>query len=318
LSDSFNAGQQHTLGFEIAISGNGLHSGLPAEMKLIPAAPGFGVQFCRVDLPGRPLIKADCDLVTDTFRATTLTDNGASVSAVEHILAALAGLGVDNCLIETDAVEIPSIDGSCDVFVELILGAGIPEQPASKTWYTLDTHIRSENKEKNTALEAFPDTEYSLSTEIDFKNPILGIQTAAIRGMRGFQQEVAPCRTFCFVHELDMLLENQLIKGDIVKKAILVLDRPVSHQQLQDLAREFGVDKFGVKNDSYLDNLELRFDNEIARHKLLDMIGDLSLVGFPIKAHIKGYRQGHASNNEFARKVKSYIKKNKLALQTAR
>jgi UDP-3-O-[3-hydroxymyristoyl] N-acetylglucosamine deacetylase/3-hydroxyacyl-[acyl-carrier-protein] dehydratase len=282
-------------------------------MKLIPAQPGFGVQFCRVDLPGRPQIKADCDLVIDTFRATTLGDKGARVSAVEHILAALAGLRVDNCLIEINGVEIPSIDGSCDVFVDLILQAGIKEQAAVKTWYTLDTHIRYENKEKNTALEAVPDSEYVLSTTIDFKNPVLGIQTAAIKGMREFAQEIAPSRTFCYVHELEMLLKNRLIMGDIVRKAILVLDQPATDQELQNLARQFGVHKFTVKNDAYLDNLDLRFTNEIARHKLLDMIGDLSLVGIPLKAHIKGYRQGHAANNEFARKVKKYIKSQKLA-----
>jgi UDP-3-O-[3-hydroxymyristoyl] N-acetylglucosamine deacetylase / 3-hydroxyacyl-[acyl-carrier-protein] dehydratase len=317
LNPLFNPERQHTLALEVNLSGYGLHTGVFAHMSLIPAAPGFGFQFRRIDLAGKPYIKADCDLVTDTFRNTTLSSANAKVSAVEHILAALVGMGIDNCLIEIDSQEIPSVDGSCDFFVKMIKKAGVLEQDEVKIWYAIDTPILYENSEKNILIEAFPAPEYSIATKIDFSNPRLGLQTASISSMKGFEQEIAPCRTFCYVHELEMLLSNNLIKGDILHKAILVMDKPVDQEHLAILAQKFGVEKFSIRNETYLDNLDLRFSNEIARHKLLDMIGDLSLIGFPIKAQIKGYRQGHASNNEFARRVKRHINKMQMAAVSA-
>jgi len=284
-------------------------------MMLIPSSPGFGYQFRRVDLPGKPFIKADCDLVADTFRGTTLNSLGAKVSTIEHILSALVGMGIDNCLIEINQQEIPIIDGSCKGFVNLIELAGITEQDAEKTWYSIDEAILYHNAEKNVRIEAFPDPEYRLSTRIDFKNPRLGIQTATIKNISEFKKEIAPCRTYCFVHELEMLLENNLIKGDVIENAILILDKPVSGEQMRKLAERFNLQNFEVVQGSYLNNLELHFENEIARHKLMDMIGDFSLIGYPIKANIMGSRSGHSNNIEFAKLVKHYIRRKKLVYE---
>ncbi len=307
----FNQDKQHTLTNPISISGTGLHTGILVDMVLNPANPGFGFQFKRVDLPGEPVIKADCDLVTDTSRGTTLEDKGAKVSTVEHILAALVGMGVDNCLIEINGPEIPIMDGSSQPFIEAIDKAGIEEQEAAKQWYTIDTNISFYDEGKRVEMMAMPSVEYKLTTLIDFNSPVLGTQHAGLKNIRDFKNEIAPCRTFCFLHELEALLANNLIKGGDINNAIVVVDKPVTEEEMGRLAGIFKKDKIEVKSEGYLNNLELRFPNEPARHKLLDVVGDLALIGFPIKAHIIANRPGHHSNVEFARLIKQYIKKNK-------
>jgi UDP-3-O-[3-hydroxymyristoyl] N-acetylglucosamine deacetylase/3-hydroxyacyl-[acyl-carrier-protein] dehydratase len=308
---NFNADLQHTLKTAISISGTGLHTGINVDMTLNPANPGFGIQFKRIDLPGQPLIKADCDLVTDTSRGTTLEDNGAKVSTVEHVLAALVGMGVDNCLIEINGPETPIIDGSSEPFVEIIEEAGVFEQEAAKNWYTIDTNITYCNEEKRVELVAMPAVEYKITTLIDFNSPVLGTQHAGLKSIRDFKTEIAPCRTFCFLHELEMLLDNNLIKGGDINNAIVVVDKPVTAKEMARLATVFQKENIEVMSEGYLNNLQLRFPNEPARHKLLDVVGDLALIGYPIKAHIIANRPGHFSNVEFAKKVKQYIKKNK-------
>ena len=307
----FNQDKQHTLTNPISISGTGLHTGILVDMVLNPANPGFGFQFKRVDLPGEPVIKADCDLVTDTSRGTTLEDKGAKVSTVEHILAALVGMGVDNCLIEINGPEIPIMDGSSQPFIEAIDKAGIEEQEAAKQWYTIDTNISFYDEGKRVEMMAMPSVEYKLTTLIDFNSPVLGTQHAGLKNIRDFKTEIAPCRTFCFLHELEALLANNLIKGGDINNAIVVVDQPVTEEEMGRLAGIYKKDKIEVKSEGYLNNLELRFPNEPARHKLLDVVGDLALIGFPIKAHIIANRPGHHSNVEFARLIKQYIKKNK-------
>ena len=307
----FNPDQQHTLSQEISISGTGLHTGIMVDMTLKPANPGFGIQFQRIDLPGQPVIQADCDLVVDTSRGTTLEENGARVSTVEHILAALVGSGVDNCLIEINGPEIPIIDGSSAPFIEIIEEAGIAEQEAAKSWYTIDTNITYYNEEKRVELVAMPAMEYKITTLIDFNSPVLGTQHAKLTSMKDFKSEIAPCRTFCFLHELETLLDHNLIKGGDINNAIVVVDKPVTDEEMARLARVFKKERIEVKSEGYLNNLELRFPNEPARHKLLDVVGDLALIGYPIKAHIIANRPGHFSNVAFARKVKQYIRKNK-------
>ena len=307
----FNQDKQHTLTSPISISGTGLHTGILVDMVLNPANTGFGFQFKRVDLPGEPVIKADCDLVTDTSRGTTLEDKGAKVSTVEHILAALVGMGVDNCLIEINGPEIPIMDGSSQPFIEAIDKAGIEEQEAAKQWYTIDTNISFYDEGKRVEMMAMPSVEYKLTTLIDFNSPVLGTQHAGLKNIRDFKTEIAPCRTFCFLHELEALLANNLIKGGDINNAIVVVDKPVTEEEMGRLAGIFKKDKIEVKSEGYLNNLELRFPNEPARHKLLDVVGDLALIGFPIKAHIIANRPGHHSNVEFARLIKQYIKKNK-------
>jgi UDP-3-O-[3-hydroxymyristoyl] N-acetylglucosamine deacetylase/3-hydroxyacyl-[acyl-carrier-protein] dehydratase len=308
-----NSDKQHTLGSAVSISGTGLHTGINVDMTLKPANAGFGFQFQRVDVPGQPLIKADCDLVTDTSRGTTLEDKGVKISTVEHILAALVGMGVDNCLIELNGPEIPIIDGSSEPFVEIIEDAGVVEQDAAKVWYTLDTNLTHYDERKRVEMVVLPATDYKITTLIDFNSPVLGTQHASLKSMREFKSEISPCRTFCFLHELEALLDNNLIKGGDLNNAIVVVDKPVTKDEMTRLAKAFGRETIDVKSEGYLDNLELRYPNEPARHKLLDVIGDLALVGFAIKGHIIAHRPGHSSNVEFAKKIKNYIKKNKNA-----
>ena len=307
----FNPDKQHTLGAAVGISGTGLHTGINVDMTLKPANPGFGYQFQRIDMPGQPVIKADCDLVTDVSRGTTIEDNGARVSTVEHVLAALVGMGVDNCLIEINGPETPIIDGSSTPFVEIIEEAGVVEQDAAKAWYTIDTNITHYDEVKRVEMVAMPAMEYKITTLIDFNSPVLGTQHAGLKSMGDFKTEIAPCRTFCFLHELELLLEHNLIKGGNINNAIVVVDRPITPEEMSRLAKAFGRDKIEVKSEGYLNNLELRFPNEPARHKLLDVVGDLALIGFPIKGHIIANRPGHSTNVDFARKIKQYIKKNK-------
>ena len=295
----------------ISISGTGLHTGINVTMTLNPANPGFGYQFQRTDLPGQPVIKADCDLVTDTSRGTTLEENGAKVSTVEHVLAALVGMGIDNCLIEISGPEMPIMDGSSEPFVEIIEEAGITEQEASKSWYTIDTNITHYDEKKRVEMVAMPSVDYKITTLIDFNSPVLGTQHAGLKSMIDFKAEIAPCRTFCFLHELEMLLDNNLVKGGDINNAIVVVDKPVTEEEMLRLAKAFKRDKIEVKSEGYLNNLELRFPNEPARHKLLDVVGDLALIGYPIKSHIIANRPGHSTNVDFAKKIKQYIKKNK-------
>lgn len=311
MDSNFNPDKQHTLGSPVSISGTGLHTGINADMTLKPANPGFGFQFQRIDLPGQPIIKADCDLVTDTSRGTTLEENGAKVSTVEHVLAALVGMGIDNCLIEVNGPEMPIIDGSSQPFVEIIEEVGVVEQDAAKAWYSIDTNITHYDEQKRVEMTALPATDYKITTLIDFNSPVLGTQHASLKTMKEFKAEISPCRTFCFLHELEMLLDHNLVKGGDINNAIVVVDRPVSEAEMGRLAKAFGREKMEVKSEGYLNNLELRFPNEPARHKLLDVVGDLALIGYPIKAHIIANRPGHSSNVDFARKIKQYIKKNK-------
>jgi UDP-3-O-[3-hydroxymyristoyl] N-acetylglucosamine deacetylase/3-hydroxyacyl-[acyl-carrier-protein] dehydratase len=311
MDQHFNPDKQHTLSESVNISGTGLHTGVLVDMTLQPANPGFGIQFQRVDLPNQPLIKADCDLVTDTSRGTTLQVGDAKVSTVEHILAALVGLGVDNLLIELNGPEIPIMDGSSAPFIEAIEKVGVLEQDAAKAWYSIDENIFHYDEDKRVEMVALPALDYQITTLIDFNSPVLGTQHAALKTIKDFKSEISPCRTFCFLHELETLLEHDLIKGGDINNAIVVVDKPVTKEEMTRLAKVFKRDKIEVKSEGYLNNLELRFPNEPARHKLLDVIGDLALIGYPIKARIIANRPGHSSNVEFAKKIKQYIKKNK-------
>jgi UDP-3-O-[3-hydroxymyristoyl] N-acetylglucosamine deacetylase/3-hydroxyacyl-[acyl-carrier-protein] dehydratase len=311
MDQHFNPDKQHTLKDSISISGTGLHTGVLVDMKLNPANPGFGIQFQRVDLPNKPIIKADCDLVTDTSRGTTLQVGDAKVSTVEHILAALVGMGVDNALVELNGPEIPIMDGSSAPFIEKIEKTGVVEQDAAKAWYSIDENIFHYDEGKRVEMVALPALDYQITTLIDFNSPVLGTQHAALNTIRDFKAEISPCRTFCFLHELEALLDNDLIKGGDINNAIVVVDKAVTDEEMSRLAKVFKRDKIEVKSEGYLNNLELRFPNEPARHKLLDVVGDLALIGFPIKARIIANRPGHSSNVEFAKKIKQYIKKNK-------
>jgi UDP-3-O-[3-hydroxymyristoyl] N-acetylglucosamine deacetylase / 3-hydroxyacyl-[acyl-carrier-protein] dehydratase len=307
MDATFNPNKQHTLATEAVIAGTGLHTGIFVNMTLKPANPGYGFQFQRIDLPGMPVVKADCDLVTDTSRGTTIEANGVKVSTVEHVLAALAGMGIDNCLIEINGPEVPIIDGSSQPFTEIINEAGVAEQDAAKIWYTLDENISYYNEEKKVEMTALPATEYKITTLIDFNSPVLGTQHAQLKHLSDFETDIAPCRTFSFLHELEALLDNNLIKGGDINNAIVVVDKKIGEAEKQRLAKAFNRDNVEVK-EGYLNNLELRFPNEPARHKLLDIVGDLALTGYAVKTHIIANRPGHSTNVEFAKKIKQHIK----------
>ena len=311
MSPDFNPDKQHTIKTSVSISGTGLHTGILTTLTMKPATPGFGFQFQRVDLPGQPIIKADCDLVTDVSRGTTLEANGAKVSTVEHVLAALVGMGVDNCLLEINGPEMPIMDGSSEPFIKKIEEAEVVEQDADKVWFTIDENISYYDEEKRVEMVAMPSSEYQVTTLIDFNSPVLGTQHAGLKNLNEFKKEIAPCRTFCFLHELEMLLDNNLIKGGDVNNAIVIVDKAVDDKEMERLKKIFKKDKIEVKSEGYLNNLKLHFPNEPARHKLLDIIGDLALIGYPIKGRIIANRPGHSTNVEFAKKIKHYIKKNK-------
>ncbi len=235
MDSTFNPDKQHTLKSSVSISGTGLHTGVMADLTLKPATPGFGYQFQRIDLPSQPVIKADCDLVTDVSRGTTLESNGAKVSTVEHVLAALVGMGVDNCLIEINGPEMPIMDGSSEPFVELIEEAGVVEQDAAKVWYSIDENIYHYDEAKRVEMVAMPSTEYQVTTLIDFNSPVLGTQHAGLKHIKEFKTEIASCRTFCFLHELEMLLDNNLIKGGDLNNAIVIVDKPVDEKEMARL-----------------------------------------------------------------------------------
>lgn len=311
MSKNFNPDKQHTLKKSVSISGTGLHTGIMADVTLKPANAGFGFQFQRVDLPHKPVIKADCDLVTDTSRGTTLEANGAKVSTVEHLLAALVGMGIDNCLIEINGPEVPIMDGSSMPFIEIIEEAELEEQDAAKAWYSIDENLYLTDEDKRVEMVIMPAREYQITTLIDFNSPVLGTQHAELKTMRNFKEKISTCRTFCFLHELEMLLEHNLIKGGDVNNAIVVVDKPVGEEELDRLKKIFKKENIEVKSEGYLNNLELRYPNEPARHKLLDIVGDLALIGYPVKGRVIANRPGHSTNVAFAQMIKKHIKANK-------
>ena len=302
---------QHTLASEISISGVGIHTGHTVEMTLKPAEPNTGIVFKRVDLPGAPIVKADVDNVSETTRSTTIEANGAKVSTIEHLMAALTGNRIDNALIEINAVEVPILDGSSEPFVEILQKAGIRQQDAPKVYYTLQHNITFTDENKKVEMVALPYDDYRINTLIDFNSPVLGTQHASIKDIGEFNEEIAPCRTFCFFHELEYLVDHNLIKGGDINNAIVVVDKGVTEDQVKRISKVFRKENVKVNEGGILNNLDLRFPNEPARHKLLDVIGDLALVGIPFKAHIIANRPGHSSNVAFAKKIKEHLKKYK-------
>lgn len=302
---------QHTIKEEITISGAGIHSGESVTIRIKPAEPNTGINFQRVDLPGKPVIKADVDNVIETNRSTTLEANGARVNTIEHLMASLVGMEIDNVLIEIDGEEVPILDGSAEPFVEILEKTGTRKQDVKKVYYTIEHNITFVDEDKKVEMVALPYNGYRINTLIDFNSPILGTQHASLKNIRDFNQEIAPCRTFCFFHELELLVANNLIKGGDINNAIVVVDKPITDDQVARISKIFKKTDVQVSDEGILNNLKLRFPNEPARHKLLDVVGDLALVGFPFKAHIIASRPGHASNVRFAKKIKDHIKKYK-------
>lgn len=303
--------KQSTIKQPISVEGVGLHSGQNVKLTFQPAPEHHGYKFQRIDLDGQPIIDADCDYVTDTSRGTTLEHNGCKVSTVEHVLAACVGLQIDNLLIQVDSAEMPIMDGSSKPFVDALLEAGIEIQDAEREYFEIPHNIHYHDDDGNVEMVAMPLKNYRLTVMVDYNSPVLGSQHASVMGMEDFVNEISSCRTFCFLHELEMMYEAGLIKGGDLNNAIVIVDRVVEESEMEDLAKMFNKPKVEVKKEGILNNVDLRFQNEPARHKLLDMIGDLALVGMPIKAQIMAARPGHAANVAFAKKIKAAIKAEK-------
>jgi UDP-3-O-[3-hydroxymyristoyl] N-acetylglucosamine deacetylase/3-hydroxyacyl-[acyl-carrier-protein] dehydratase len=304
--------KQTTIKAPVTVKGVGLHTGKEVTMTFKPAPENHGFKFQRIDLPGSPIIDADVDNVTDTSRGTTITQNGASVSTVEHTLAALAGLELDNILIEIDAPETPIMDGSSIIFIEELEKVGFQIQDADREYFVIPSNITYSESDRQVEMVAMPYIDdYRITVMVDYNSPVLGSQHAGLSGIAQFKKEIASCRTFCFLHELEMLLKNNLIKGGDLNNAIVVVDKVISEEELDHLAKLFNRDKIAVAREGILNNVELRHQNEPARHKLLDVIGDLALIGMPLKGHVMAARPGHAANVAFAKKIKALIKKDK-------
>jgi UDP-3-O-[3-hydroxymyristoyl] N-acetylglucosamine deacetylase/3-hydroxyacyl-[acyl-carrier-protein] dehydratase len=301
--------KQRTIKNEISISGVGLHTGKSATLTFKPAPENHGYKFKRIDLKDSPIIEADVDNVTDTSRGTTISQNGASVSTIEHLLAAFVGMEIDNVLIEIDGPEVPILDGSSIEYTQAIEKAGIQTQSQDREYYVIQDNIHYTEADRKVEMVAMPLDGYRFTCMIDYNSPILGSQHASISSIDEFQKEIASSRTFCFLHELEMLVANNLIKGGDLNNAIVVVDKEVSKEELSSLAKLFNREDIAVAREGILNNIELRHQNEPARHKLLDMIGDLALIGMPIKGHIMAARPGHAANIAFAKKIKAQIRK---------
>ncbi len=304
--------KQRTLKESIVFNGVGLHTGEAVTMEICPAADNHGYKFQRVDLENQTVIKADVDYVVATDRGTTLEQNGARVYTTEHVLAALYACQVDNALIKLNGPEIPIMDGSALLFVKEIERVGYEEQTAEREYFELNENIPWEDLEKGIEFLAVPDTNYRLTVMVDYNSPILGTQHASMYKISDFKTEIAKCRTFVFLKELEYLASNNLIKGGDLDNAIVLVDRPdVEQEELDRLAKLLGKDKLQISIDGMgvLNSTKLQYENEPARHKLLDIVGDLALVGKPIKAHILAARPGHSGNVRFAKVLKEQIKK---------
>ena len=303
------AEKQTTLKAPISFTGKGLHTGVEVNMTFKPAPDSHGYIFKRVDLPGQPIINALAENVVETSRGTVIEENGARISTIEHVLASFVGMKIDNVLIEVDGPEAPILDGSAIEFATAIEKAGTVEQETDRKYFILKEKLEYYDEENGIHIIAYPDKIQSLNVLIDYNSKVLGNQYASLEELKNFKEEIAPCRTFVFLHELEYLAQNNLIKGGDVDNAIIIVDRKVSQKELDRLANLFNKPKVKVQPEGILNNVELRFANEPARHKLLDLMGDLALVGRWFKAKIIATRPGHQSNNEFARALRQVMKK---------
>lgn len=303
--------KQQTIQKAVSVSGVGLHTGVVATMTFLPAPANHGYKFQRVDLPGQPIVDADVDNVVDLSRGTTLEQNGARIHTVEHTLASLVGLQLDNVLIQLDGPEPPIMDGSSIKFIEALQDAGIEEQNAYRNYFEINEYVHYKNSEKDIEIAALPLNDYRLTVMVDYNSRVITSQHAFLNDISQFASQIAMCRTFVFLHELEMLYKQDLIKGGDLTNAIVIVDRDVREGELDYLAELLNKPKVSVnKKEGILNNLDLHYPNEMARHKLLDLVGDLALVGRPIKAQILAARPGHAANVAFAKQIKKLMLKN--------
>lgn len=300
--------KQKTIKSEISLVGVGLHTGKEVKMTFKPAPINNGYTFIRVDLEGAPMIEADANYVVNTQRGTNLEKLGVKIQTSEHVLAAFVGCDVDNVIIELDASEPPIMDGSSKFFVEAIEKAGIEEQEAKRNVYVVKDIISFTDETTGSEILVMPSDEYQVTAMVDFGTKVLGTQNASLKHIGDFKQEIADARTFSFLHELETLLDEGLIKGGDLNNAIVYVDKEISEKTMTNLKIAFGKESISVKPNGILDNLTLHYPNEAARHKLLDVIGDLALIGTRIQGKIIANKPGHFVNTQFAKKMAKIIK----------
>ncbi|RRJ88565.1 bifunctional UDP-3-O-[3-hydroxymyristoyl] N-acetylglucosamine deacetylase/3-hydroxyacyl-ACP dehydratase [Paenimyroides tangerinum] len=303
--------KQKTIVQEVTIQGVGLHTGQQVTMTLKPAPINNGFTFVRVDLEGSPIIQADANLVVSTERGTNLEHKGVNLHTTEHVLAALVGCDLDNVIIELNASEPPIMDGSSKYFVEAVEKAGCVEQDAERYEYIVKEVISFADERTGSEIIIMPADEYQVTAMVDFGTKVLGTQNATLKSMSDFKSEISEARTFSFLHELETLLAHGLIKGGDLNNAIVYVDKEISPETLQNLKMAFGKDEITVKSNGVLDNLTLHYPNEAARHKLLDVIGDLALIGTRIRGKVIANKPGHFVNTMFAKKMAKIIKNEK-------
>ena len=300
--------KQTTISKSTSLKGVGLHTGRNVTLKFLPAGANFGYAFKRVDLEGEPIIKADASLVTSTQRGTCLEKNGVSIQTCEHVLAALVGLEIDNVIIELDSSEPPIMDGSSKFFIEALEKAGVKKLDNFREVYVVKDVISYIDENTGSEITIIPSEEYQVTTMVDFGTKVLGTQNANLTKLSDFKNEISNSRTFSFLHELEMLLEEGLIKGGDLNNAIVYVDKPLSEDTMEKLKIAFNKETIAVKPNGILDNLNLHYPNEAARHKLLDVVGDLALIGLRLKGKVIANKPGHYVNTQFAKKMSKIIK----------
>ncbi len=300
--------KQRTVAAPVSISGKGLHNGAKVTITFNPAPENHGFKFRRVDLENQPVIDALAEYVVDTSRGTTIEKDGVRISTIEHALAALVGMGIDNALIDIDSDETPILDGSSILYIESIEKVGTTEQKEERNYFEIKENIEFSIPEKGIEMLAVPSPDYAINTMIDYDSKVLTAQHAYLKSIKDFKEEIASCKTFVFLHEMEPLIKMGLIKGGDLANALVFVDKLIEQEELDRLADFFEKPRVKVLEQGVLNNVEMKFDNEPARHKLLDIIGDLALVGQPIKGKIFATRPGHGSNVEYAKKIREIIK----------
>ena len=302
---------QTTIKKEVSLTGVGLHTGKNVTLKFAPAEANSGYKFVRYDLQDSPEVEADIQWVTDTQRGTNLEKNGVKINTSEHVLSALVGLQIDNCTIYLDAPEPPIMDGSSIHFVNALKDAGVQTLDSQRDEYVVKEVINYRDEETGSEMTIIPSDSYQITTMVDFGTKVLGTQNANLDRLEDYEKEIASSRTFSFLHELEMLLENGLIQGGDLNNAIVYVDKPLSEPTMERLKKAFNKTEIAVRPNGVLDNLSLHHPNEAARHKLLDVIGDLALIGQRIRGKVIAHKPGHRINAEFAKKLAKIIKQEK-------
>ena len=298
---------QQTVKKSYSFEGKGLHTGRVAKMTINPAPADTGIRFRRTDLGEDAYIDALAEIVSSTARSTTISCGDASVSTIEHVMSALTGMGVDNAIIDIDNIEVPILDGSAKPYVDAIWADGFQQQDAPRRYVELTETVEIRNDEKGSVVRIEPAEEFSYDIKVDFNSRVLGVQNAHWDSSVVYPEEIGTCRTFVFFHEIEFLYNNNLVKGGDVDNAIVIVEHPVTDEQVARMSQLFNVPALTVREDGYLSNLVLRFPNECARHKLLDLIGDLRLCGGFLKAKVTAEKAGHGINTAAAKAVRATL-----------